>query len=482
VANGLYADSIQQILIDKAGMFWIGSSRGVFRVRGQELNNVLDGRARYVHCVPLSADEGGTGGPTRAPFQPSCLVGRDGSFWFCTWAGLLRIAHDGVQMPTDATLRLPTVIEHVQIDNRTYNPAVRVIAPPGNGRLRIDYAALGYSRPGKVIFRYMLSGIDPEWVDAGSQRFLYYTTLAPGDYVLRIRALDRDNFVRYTEATLTFRILPHFYQTTAFRLLVIFCAVIVGILFHLWRTAALRRRSAELEICVTERTQELIEAVGQLQELSDELMVQNDSLQAMQSEMEMQNEELAAARATLESQNHILSQLATTDALTGIANRRAFLEKLQQERSACSQKGEPLSLLLIDVDKFKNYNDTYGHPAGDEVLKKVAKLLQQEARQDDCVARYGGEEFVVLLPNTTQEKAIGVAERMRRAIEASEWTNLNVTASFGVATMCNVEMPMELLVEEADQALYESKRAGRNRCTHYRQLGLSAVAEAQKAA
>ena len=163
--------------------------------------------------------------------------------------------------------------------------------------------------------------------------------------------------------------------------------------------------------------------------------------------------------------NAKLEAMATQDGLTGLKNRRAFDERLDVEFKRASQRGVPLSLMLMDVDKFKGFNDNFGHPAGDEVLKKVAQLLQGGVRAGGFVARYGGEEFVVLLPNTGLTDALVTAERLRASIEAAHWQHRAVTISIGVANWApEITAPAQLL-SSADGALYESKEAGRNRVT-----------------
>ena len=165
-----------------------------------------------------------------------------------------------------------------------------------------------------------------------------------------------------------------------------------------------------------------------------------------------------------------LTKLATTDGLTGLLNHRAFQEALEQEFARARRYNTPLSLVLLDVDRFKQYNDTFGHPAGDEVLRTVASLLQANARISDSVARYGGEEFVVVLPNTPSEGAIVIAERFRVAIEANAWSKRAVTASFGVTTLLPAIADHSALTAEADKALYASKSSGRNKVTHVQSL------------
>lgn len=169
----------------------------------------------------------------------------------------------------------------------------------------------------------------------------------------------------------------------------------------------------------------------------------------------------------LKSLNERLANLAVTDGLTGLKNHRAFREYLNHQFSIASQRHLALSVILLDVDKFKDLNDTFGHPAGDEVLKQVAQILTDNSRASDYVARYGGEEFVIVLPNTEGAVACEVAERLRLAIEQATWKYRAVTASFGVATLRDGTPDVQTLIDEADKALYQSKMEGRNRVTFW---------------
>lgn len=193
----------------------------------------------------------------------------------------------------------------------------------------------------------------------------------------------------------------------------------------------------------------------ELELMRREVMSQNAELQDAQAELEAQNDELARANARLES-------LATTDGLTGLKNHRAFQEALEHEWRGAQRHGAPLSLIFLDIDYFKNYNDAYGHPAGDEVLKQVGILLMEGARDIDCVARYGGEEFVVLAPRTDAEGVFALAERFRRRIAAASFPHRKITASFGVATQRATFGDAKVLIQTADAGLYAAKAQGRN--------------------
>ncbi|MCL6536361.1 MAG: diguanylate cyclase [Armatimonadetes bacterium] len=165
----------------------------------------------------------------------------------------------------------------------------------------------------------------------------------------------------------------------------------------------------------------------------------------------------------LKALNQKLQSLAITDGLTGLHNHRAFQDYLEEQFQVAMRNKQSLALLLMDVDHFKHYNDTYGHQAGDEVLRQVAQILQANVREGDFVARYGGEEFVVVLPRADLESAVAVAERLRCAVEAAEWSLRPVTGSFGVACIRPDMETRQELIEAADQALYQAKKNGRNR-------------------
>jgi len=165
----------------------------------------------------------------------------------------------------------------------------------------------------------------------------------------------------------------------------------------------------------------------------------------------------------LKALNQKLQSLAVTDGLTGLHNHRAFQDYLEEQFQTAMRNKQPLALILMDVDHFKQYNDTYGHQAGDEVLRQVAQILSAHVREGDFVARYGGEEFVVVLPRTDLESAVAVAERLRRAVESAKWQLRPVTGSFGVAAIRPDMETRQELIEAADQALYQAKTNGRNR-------------------
>ncbi len=165
----------------------------------------------------------------------------------------------------------------------------------------------------------------------------------------------------------------------------------------------------------------------------------------------------------LERLNAQLGSLARTDGLTGLYNHRSFQQKINDEFHIAKEGKSALSIVILDVDHFKEYNDSFGHQAGDQVLRQLADLLNVASRNTDFVARYGGEEFVVVLPGAGAQRAFDVAERMRQSIQQATWPHRPVTASFGVATLQSDIHQAEQLLRGADEALYQAKASGRNR-------------------
>ena len=242
-------------------------------------------------------------------------------------------------------------------------------------------------------------------------------------------------------------------------------ATVAGVLARvLFLHARVARRTRELEIELARRRDVETELDAAYRDLQHRFAVRTHALEA-------RNEELTRLRFALETANRRLKHLVGVDALTGIANRRHFDRALEREIRRARRDAQPLSLVFLDLDEFKLFNDSYGHTRGDEVLRKVAQTLDETFRRGgDLVARYGGEEFAVVLPGVDGRRAGLYAERLRRRIwrlaipyDASQLTD-RVTISGGVATIYPpaIAGPDELLFA-ADKALYRAKCLGRNR-------------------
>lgn len=177
---------------------------------------------------------------------------------------------------------------------------------------------------------------------------------------------------------------------------------------------------------------------------------------------------------------HHALQSALKDELTGLGNKRALQADLHREAERALRHNSDLSIIILDADHFKQINDNYGHVAGDQVLKALARTLSSCARQSDMCFRYGGEEFLVILDNSNAQQANAIAERFRATIEAQNFyfgsQRVPVTASLGVASYAPGE-PLENFIARADKALYQAKAQGRNRCVNYQELEASKDAE-----
>ncbi|MDP1679547.1 MAG: diguanylate cyclase [Candidatus Nitrotoga sp.] len=184
----------------------------------------------------------------------------------------------------------------------------------------------------------------------------------------------------------------------------------------------------------------------------------------LQDELNLEHKQLRIIAAELAASNHRLEQMALTDVLTELPNRRHANEYLEQQWAMADRGGRPLSCMMIDVDSFKNVNDTYGHKVGDDVLKRVAQILRSSARKQDLVCRYGGEEFLVICPDADAEQVYQYAERLRQKVAAGNiHMNLVVTISIGVSTKEPTLLNAEMLLQLADKRLYIAKKLGRNR-------------------
>jgi len=208
-------------------------------------------------------------------------------------------------------------------------------------------------------------------------------------------------------------------------------------------------------LCVIDTQPRAMDALAQqaLTSLARQVMVQFELRKAIFKAQQTEQE--------LQQLNQKLLAQTLTDALTQVNNRRALENSLVNEWERAFRYSQPLSLLMLDVDDFKSYNDRFGHQAGDKVLQQVAEIIAREARQPDFVARYGGEEFVIVLPETDSEGALYIAERIRYKVEQAVWTQRPITVSIGVASYGS-QADAEALLNQADQALYRAKQSGRN--------------------
>ena len=425
-SDGLWDGLVQIILEDRLGNFWMTCNRGFFRAARAELNAVADGTAERVKSVGYGPGDGLRSTTFAGGLQPAGAIDRLGNLWLPSFSGLVIV--DPTDLPGEGAP--PAVrLEEVVINGVVSMPGATITLPPGSVPLAIRYTATTLLHAERVQFRYRMEGASKGWVEAGRRREAFFPALPHGEYRFRVAAsLDGRTWAE-SATPLSIVVKPHFFQTAWFTALA--ALVLIGIAAGILRlrTRNLRLQKAEMERLVAEKTEEL----------------------------RLANEHLA--------------RLSFVDAVTGLANRRRFDESLEREWRRALRFGTPLAVVVADVDLFKAYNDTLGHPEGDRCLAAVAEVFVQTARRSsDLVARYGGEEFVVLIPGADREHALAFAEEVRRACEAraiphpASTVAPVVTISLGVAARVPSEDATSMaLVMDADAALYRAKREGRNR-------------------
>lgn len=214
---------------------------------------------------------------------------------------------------------------------------------------------------------------------------------------------------------------------------------------------------------------EMLYALSAMRLSKAEMMLQADQIRAQMETITVTNQQMAEGRSKLEEANAKLHALATLDGLTGVLNHRTLMECLSKNMSINSGVGSPCSVVLIDIDNFKQLNDQYGHMAGDDALRVIAHVMKMCAPPGAGVGRYGGEEFMLVLPGHSESAATTVAEEVRRQIQMAPMTSRTCTASIGVSTVYSMSKSEQTLIDEADRALYHSKRNGKNRVTHFGQ-------------
>jgi diguanylate cyclase (GGDEF)-like protein len=433
VKEGLFNDVVYRILDDDQGNLWMSCNLGIYRVEKTSLNGVAQGTRSRVNCVSYGIADGMLSSECNGNAQPSGWKTGDGRLWFPTNEGAVVISPKSIPKNT-----LPPLVsfEQVLINGKAYYPGLKAGVPPGPGSLEFHFAGLSFIAPEKMKFRYKLEGFDPNWVEAGTRRDAFYTNISPGSYRFSVIACNNDGLWNETGASFDFTLTPNFYQRKSFFALIGVMVFLAGFGILRWRVHRFRARERELTVLIEARTKDL-----------------------------------ADVNRRLEGANEKLEHLATHDGLTGIVNRRHFMNVFEVEWRRAERLSLPLSLIMADVDNFKAFNDRYGHQAGDECLKALASLMAATvARAGDLVGRYGGEEFIFLLPATDAEGAARVAERVRTKIETESLRHESssvcdhVTVSFGVATVVpKRDISAGMLVKASDGALYQAKKDGRNR-------------------
>ncbi len=347
----------------------------------------------------------------------------DGSMWITTSNGASHVRRPELLF---APQPLSVRIEAARRDVQPLATDQAWILPWSNAPLELNLASLDPQNRTRLRFHFRLAGLEDSWAESAVAQ-VRYAALPPGDYQFEYYASNTSSHGVSPLQRHTVTILPPWWRTTPFYLLCALLAVMLLTLLYRLRVRHLLQRQLHTEQLVRERTRDLEQSREQLR------------------------------------------QRALRDSLTGAWNRGAILEIIERALEQAIAQQQPLLLVLLDLDHFKRVNDTYGHPAGDAVLREAVTRLSASVRQSDAVGRYGGEEFLVLLPGLDEATGHARVEQLREAvrrepIRISEHEAISVTGSFGVIAF-EVRRPLALaeLIDRADQALYRSKENGRDR-------------------
>lgn len=428
-SHGLPLAAGYAILEDRARNLWISTTQGLLRVSRDSLDAVARGERSTLDTRVFDENDGLRTTQFTGGFQPAGWVTRDNRLWFTTTRGVMTFSPQGLATE-NPTLR--TYVDAVRVDGKPVKLSDPVALPANFQSLEIDYSTPELSKAQAVSFRYSTTSDSQFWSNVGDRRTAYFSALPAGESAFRVQAsLDGEMFspAPQSSAALNFYRTPHWYETTWSVLAGVALIALLVSLLQRFQSRSARLREQQLRSLVDMRTGELREAL-----------------------------------VRVEANSRI-------DSLTGVANRRHLEEHLSSTWSMSRRSGAPISILMLDIDRFKQYNDTLGHSAGDECLRSIAQGIKDKLlREHDMLARYGGEEFVVVLYGTDAPGALRAANRALDCVQAlaikhpaSDISDF-VTVSVGCATISDKEREdSHKLIDLADKALYEAKAQGRNR-------------------
>ena len=403
----LLSDQVVAMFVDSRGWLWVAQDEGV---------TVFDGRTwrSFTHDDGLIWNDLDSNGISQD---------KDGSMWFGTSGGLSHLIKPET-IPA-ITPQKPS-ISQIAFGSTAIDPGAEI--PWSTSPLTVTIAPLSFRDAHSIHIRYRLLGLEPNWVETTEEN-VRYPRLDPGNYRFQAETVDTTGGSASEFNEVDFRITPRWWQNTVLRISLALLLVLLLAALWRWRVHLLVSQKGQLELAVLRRTEDL----------------------------QREKAELLRAR---EQMRHY----AEHDDLTGLWNHRIIIERLRGEVDRSRREGVPLSLILVDLDHFKEINDTYGHPSGDLALKEISAVFQRAVRSYDWVGRYGGEEFLLILPGSNLASARLRAEQMRVAVEVAHISNgkasIKVTASFGVAS--GFPTDYESILHAADKALYRAKDIGRN--------------------
>jgi len=407
VRPNLISERVVSLAVDRRGWLWVGQDAGL---------SVFDGHA----WRSFTQDDGLIWNDADSY---ALAEDRDGSMWIGTTGGLSHL-----MQPQGVSGGPPSAPVLSQISFGAASIANESEITWSASTLAIGLASLNFRDASHIRIRYRLLGEESDWVET-TERSVRYPRLEPGAYRFQAVAMDGTSGAVSPVKEISFVITPLWWQSGPLRLALMLAIALGVVLAWRWSVHLLVRQKQILEQAVHLRTEDL----------------------------EREKSELTHAR---EQMRHF----AEHDDLTGLWNHRIIVERLRQEVDRSRREGTPLSVILVDLDHFKAVNDSFGHPAGDLVLKEVATIFHNAVRSYDWVGRYGGEEFLLILPGSNFAGARIRAEQLRMAVQAAYIHDgeraIPVTASFGVAS--GFPANYEVLIHTADVALYRAKDNGRN--------------------
>ena len=403
----LLSPEVVALRMDNRGWLWVGQDAGV---------SVYDGKMwrSFTH------DDGLIWNDTD---QNAISEDTDGTIWIGTSGGLSHMLRPYTK---PAPAPQPPAIAQIQFGHTAVTAGSEI--PWSEQPLSISIATLNFGDVQHIRIHYRLLGLEPDWVETAEED-VRYARLDPGNYRFQVQTVSTSDGASSPVTEIAFRIKPRWWQSLQLRVALILLAVVITGLLWRRRVEMLHRRTKQLELAVQRRTEDL----------------------------EREKTELLRAR---EQMRHY----AEHDELTGLWNHRIIVDRLRSEVDRSSREGTPLTIILADLDHFKAINDTYGHPSGDLVLRRIGSVFQRSVRTYDWVGRYGGEEFLLILPGTSFAHARARADELRKAVQAMRILDgdkpLQVTVSLGVAS--GFPSNYESLIRAADAALYRAKDGGRN--------------------
>ena len=431
--------SVMSIIQDQTGYLWFAGRRGVARVARDELDAVAFGNAASVHAQAFSERDGMRAVRVSGGYQSPGVITPDGRLWYATSRGLVVVNPSQLVPPA---VNPTALIQRVVADGKPVAGGAPFRIPAGTRSVEIEYTVPSVNDADRLRFRYRMAADGDRWQEAGARRTAFFTSLPPRRNYFEVAVSHGGQPFDDTDRGATrveLYVMPMWYQTYLARTAAVVTLVLLAWGAYLTSVRRLRASQKRLEQLVGERTTALREALEKVE------------------------------------------QMSRTDILTGLSNRRHFEERLSRDWTRAVETRTPISVMMLDIDYFKQFNDTAGHQEGDRCLKQVAAALARSVRDDDFVARYGGEEFVVLLAGSDVNATAMIGRRIQESVSALNLPHPGrppgsvVTVSAGFATAePGVIDSVEELVRRADEALYRAKELGRDQVVMHRDMARAA--------